>query len=223
MSFTIRHESITEDDRATVETQAREFETFGASPVVPFVVGFAGAIGAAAGMRLLGTNATAGAVMMVGGLIVAGGGLLLAAGRKRFAQVMRSMANRLRRNMGDADHVVVYEVDVAAASVVGGESDESGDEWSGAVVRGEDGGLMFIDTQVTMLLPRDEEIGTVVPRRVVVWALPTNEVISVKVDGEAAGEAVELSEEEMSRLAAWVRETDDEAPPCREIPPGIIE
>lgn len=217
-----RHEPISDDDRAAIEAQAAEFESLGASPVVPFLVGLLGALGAAAGFRLFGTANVAAAALVFGGFIVGVGGLLLAAGRKRFGQVMGAMAGRLRRNMGDAEHVVVYEVDVAAASIVGGESDDSGDEWSGAVVRTGDGGLLFIDTQVTTELPRDDELGTRVPRRLIVRALPTHEVVRVIADGDAV-DAIELADEELSRLAAWVRETDEDAPPCREIPAEVLE
>lgn len=218
----VLEEPPTEDDRAAIENQAAEFESLGASPVVPFIVGFVGAIGAAAGFRLAAVSSAAGTALVIGGCVFAAGGLLLAAGRKRFAQVMGAMAGRLRRNMGDAEHVVVYEVDVAAASVVGGESDELGEEWSGAVICTRDGALLFADAQVTMRLPYEGETGVRMPRRLVVRALPTNEVIRVEAEGETVAEPIELSEEEVSRLAAWVRETDEDAPPCREIPVGVL-
>lgn len=220
----IRHEPITDDDRAAVEAQAREFETFGASPTWPFVVGLVGVLAVAAAFQSVRAT-TGGAILLLAipGSVLAVGGLLLAAGRKRFAQVMGAMANRLRRNLGDAEHVVVYEVEASAAHIVGGDSDAADEEWSGAVIWGDDGERIFVDVQVVMQFPRDAELVQHVPRQFVVRALPTHEVISVKADGDPAEETVELSGEEISRLAAWVRETDDEAPPCRAIPAALIE
>ena len=223
MSFTVRHEPLTEADRAAIETQAAEFESLGASPVVPFLVGLLGVLGAVAGFRLVAVSTAAAAALGVGGCVCGAGGLFLAAGRKRFAQVMGAIAHRLRRNMGDAEHVVVYEVEASAGFIVGGDSDAADEEWSGAVMWGDDGRRIFVDVQVVMQFPRDAELVQHVPRRVVVRALPTNEVIRVEMDGEAVDERVELSDEEVSRLAEWVRDTDEDAPPCREIPAGVLE
>jgi len=138
--------------------------------------------------------------------------------------VMEAMAARIRRNLADADEVTVYRVEAQAGCVVGGDSDEFDAEWSGAVVRTASGGLLFLDALVTFEFPRDEQGVLRVPRTLEARVLPSGDLVRVVLSDDGVEEALELTEQDVERLGKWVIEDlEEDTPPCREIPPGIIE
>ena len=135
------------------------------------------------------------------------------------------MAARMRRNLADADEVTVYEVEARAGCVVGGDSDAFDAEWSGAVIRTPNGNLLLVDALVTFDFPRDAQGVVYVPRKMEVRTLPTHELVRVVLNDDGAEEALVLTERDVERLGKWVIKDleEDDTPPCREIPPGIIE
>jgi hypothetical protein len=225
MSFTVRHEPKSEEDRVAIEKLAAEYLSHGASPVVPLCAGAMGAVFAAAGLRMMPSSPVGGAALLLPGIVLGGGGLLLAAGRQRYRRVMEEMAARIRRNLADADEVIVYEVEAEAGCVVGGDTDAFDAEWSGAVMRTSSGGLLFVDALVAFEFPRDEQGVQRVPRTMEVRTLPTHDLVRVVLSDDVVGEALELTERDGERLGKWVIEDleEDDTPPCREIPAGVIE
>jgi hypothetical protein len=225
MSMTVRQEPLTQEDRAAIESQAADFLSHGASPTVPFVVGLVGVLAVAFAFQST-WAATGGAILLLAipGSILALGGLLLAAGRRQYQRVMQAMAARVRRNLADADEVTVYQVEARAGCVVGGDSDECDAEWSGAVIRTSSGSLLFIDALVTFEFPRDEQGVLRVPRAMEVRTLPTHDLVRVVLSDGGVEEALELTAQDVERVGKWVvADSEDDTPPCREIPPGIIE
>jgi hypothetical protein len=225
MSFTVRHEPKSEEDRVAIEKLAAEYLSHGASPVVPLCAGAMGAVFAAAGLRMMPSSPVGGAALLLPGIVLGGGGLLLAAGRQRYRRVMEAMAARIRRNLADVDEVMVYEVEAEAGHIVGGDTDAADEEWSGAVIRTASGSVLFIDFLVASEFPRDEQGVQRVPRTMEVRTLPTHDLVRVVLSDDCVEETLELTEQDVERLGKWVIEDleGDGSPPCREIPAGVIE
>lgn len=226
MSFTVRHEPLTDEDRAAIEKQAADYLSHGASPTLPFVVGLIGVLAVAVAFQSVRAT-TGGAILLLAipGCVLALGGLLLAAGRRQYQRVMQAMAARIRRNLADSDEVTVYEVEAEAGHIVGGDTDAADEEWSGAVIRTASGSLLFVDVLVASEFPRDEHGVQHVPRKLEVRTLPTHDLVRVVLSDDGVEETVELAEQDVERLGSWVVKglDEDDTPPCREIPPGIIE
>jgi len=225
MSMTVRQSAIDAEDRAAIEKQAAEYLSHGASPTLPFIVGLIGVLAVAFAFQSVRAT-TGGAILLLAipGCVLALGGLLLAAGRRQYQRVMQAMAARVRRNLADSDEVTVYEVEAEAGHIVGGDTDAADEEWSGAVIRTASGSLLFIDFLVASEFPRDEHGVQHVPRRLEVRTLPTHDLVRVVLSDDGVEEALELTEQDVERLGKWVIEDlEEDTPPCREIPPGIIE